>query len=193
MTKKIQEAICKYIILKGHEAVCENFGYNWEMDVASLSKSGMLHEYEVKISRSDFLADKKQKSTKFTHYEMRNDRTCPHFFYYVCPEGLIKKDEIPIWAGLYYYSEGEIWLVKNCKKLHGTSIGIEKVLRKMLRLNIQRRYLGGSMLTYLNRKIVEKHKEQAKQLKTNESLFGDKDDMTFKEEMSYNPKINTNE
>lgn len=158
LTNIIQEAVCKSLAIKGHEAICENFGYNWEMDIASLSKSGMLHEHEVKISRSDFLADKK-KATKFIHYEMRNERSCPNYFYYVCPEDLIKKDEIPTWAGLYYYAEGEIWMVQNAKRLHKAPANIENVLRKMLRLNIQRKYLGGSMLTYLNRKIVEKYKE----------------------------------
>ncbi len=178
MTNTIQEVVCKYIALKGHEAICENFGYNWEMDIASLSKSGMLHEYEVKISRSDFLADKKQKATKFAHYEMRNERTCPNYFYYVCPEGLIKKNEIPTWAGLYYYAEGEIWMIQNAKRLHKASAHIEKVLRKMLRLNIQRKYLGGSMLTYLNRKIVEKYKERERNKvnEKDESLFSDEAD-----------------
>ena len=162
MTSDIQHQLCKHIAIKGHESICENFGYNWEMDVASLSKSGLLHEYEVKISRSDFLADKKRKQIKFSHYEVRNERTCPHYFYYVCPENLISKSEIPIWAGLYYYSDGEIRLIKSPKRLHVAKIEVEKVLRKMLRLNIQRKYLGGSMLTYLNRKITEKNKSYDK-------------------------------
>lgn len=165
MTSKIQESFCKHIAIKGHEAICENFTYNWEMDIASLSKSGMLHEYEVKISRSDFLADKKRKCVKFSHYEIRNERTCPNYFYYVCPENLIKPNEIPIWAGLYYYSDVDIWMVKNAKKLHNTTPDIEKVLRKMLRLNIQRKYLGGSMVTYLNRKGIERAKIREEQNK----------------------------
>lgn len=162
MTSAIQQSVCKYIALKGHEAICENFGYNWEMDVASLSKSGMLHEYEVKISRSDFLADKIRKQTKFDHYEIRNERTCPNYFFYVCPENLIQPKEIPVWAGLYYYSDGEIRMIKNAKRLHKCPVDTERILRKMLRLNVQRKYLGGSMLTYLNRKHAERHLEWQK-------------------------------
>lgn len=175
MTSKIQEAICKYLAKRGHESICENYGHNWEMDVASMSQSGMLHEYEVKISRSDFLADKKQKATKFMHYEMRIEGTTPNYFYYVCPEGLIKKGEIPMYAGLYYYSDGEIQMIKNAKRIHKASADKERVLRKMLRLNIQRKYLGGSMLTYLNRKLVEKHLERQRNQKeeTSNSLFSD--------------------
>jgi len=175
LTYKIQKAVCKYIALKGHEAICENYGHSWEMDIASLSKSGMLHEYEVKISRSDFIADKKKKATKFSHYEMRNERTAPNYFYYVCPKGLIKKNEIPIYAGLYYYEDNKVWMVKNAKRIHKVPTDEKKTLRKMLRLNIQRKYLGGSMMTYLNRTAMERYKERMKENgnEIDNSLFAD--------------------
>ncbi len=171
MTSKIQETVCKHLAMKGYEAICENFCYNWEMDVAALSKSNMLHEYEVKISRSDFLADKKQKSIKFSHFEIRNERTIPNYFFYVCPEGMISESEIPVWAGLYYFSkaEGEITMIKNAKKLHKSTLNHERILRKMLRLNVQRKYLGGSMMTYLNRKSAEKYKNNCN--KTANSIY----------------------
>lgn len=149
MTKEIQEALCKMLILKGRQAVCENFGYHVaEMDVAVLSQSGLLHEYEVKISRSDFLADKKKR--KFQYYDQRI--YCPNYFYYVCPEGLIQKNEIPKWAGLYYYDGSEFRLKQGVKRLHNKPVeNIEKVLIKMLRLNVERKYLGCSGMTYKNR------------------------------------------
>lgn len=167
MTKEIQEAVGKDLVLANHEAVCENFSYGgtYEMDIASLSKSGMLYEFEVKISRSDFLADKKKgrgrQVTKLEWYAMANVdwEARPNFFTYVCPDGLIKEHEVPGYAGLYYYSDGKLVVVKSAKKIHKNKHDKEKVLSKMMRLSIQRKYLGCAMLTYLNRQSAEKFLE----------------------------------
>lgn len=51
---------------------------------------------EVKTSRSDFLADKKKPFRKKTSLGMGN------FRYYLCPEGLIKKEDLPNKWGLIY-------------------------------------------------------------------------------------------
>lgn len=175
MTKKIQKALCESLAKMGHQALCENFDYMVsEMDVASLSKSGLIHEFEVKISRADFKADKK-KTLKFKYYEMRHEPYCPNYFYYVCPEGLIKKEEIPDYAGLYYYSKEGLWKEKNAKRLHNSPVqNLEKVLRKMLRLNIQRKYLGYSWMTFKNKEAQKRWEEHSK-TKDNkeESIFSD--------------------
>lgn len=179
MTKDIQKAVAKYLIGIGHEAVCENFGHNiFEMDVATISKSGMLHEFEVKISRSDFISDKKKQSrsgiAKFERYAMANkiDFGCPNYFYYVCPEGLIKKDEIPFFAGLYYYDKnGELRIISKAKKLHGVPSDKLKIISKMLRLTCQRLYLGCAMLTHLNNEVKRKHAERISSEETLQKLL----------------------
>lgn len=48
--------------------------------------------YEVKVSRADFKRDTPDKQ--------RMARLFSDEFYYVAPEGLIKPDEVPDWAGL---------------------------------------------------------------------------------------------
>ena len=166
MTKEIQTALCKYLSEKGHEHLCENFGHIvCEMDVASLSKSDMLLEFEVKISRSDFLADKnKRKKYGISKFEMYSkpfghEARCPNYFYYVCPENLISKDEIPLFAGLFYYnSDKEIVLIKSPKRIHKVPSKRVDILNKMLRMVSQRKYLGGTMLTYKNNLIKERYK-----------------------------------
>lgn len=163
MTKDIQFAICKYLSSKGHEHLCENFGHIlFEMDVASLSKSNMLHEFEIKISRSDFLADKNKRKkyglAKFDIYgnPFTHEERCPNYFYYVCPEKLISENEIPSFAGLYYVNENmDVELVKAPKKIHNMPSDRVKILNKMLRMSSQRKYLGGTMMTYKNRLIEE--------------------------------------
>lgn len=48
--------------------------------------------YEIKVSRADF---KKDSAIKQREARLFSDQ-----FYYVTPEGLLKKDEVPDWAGL---------------------------------------------------------------------------------------------
>lgn len=54
--------------------------------------------YEVKISRSDFRRD--------TAIKQREARLFSDQFFYVTPAGLIKREEIPDWAGLIEYCDG---------------------------------------------------------------------------------------
>ena len=166
MTKEIQAALCKYLSQKGHEHLCENYGHTvFEMDIASLSKSDMLLEFEVKVSRSDFLADKNKSSNRLRKFDIYDrpygqEGKCPNYFYYVCPEKLISIDEIPTFAGLFYYTENkEIVLIKSPKRIHKIPSKRVDVLNKMLRMVSQRMHLGGTMLTYKNNLIKERYKK----------------------------------
>ena len=67
---------------------------NFECDILEITKSMYAYEYEVKISVSDFKADKKKKG-KFD-----NPRT--NYFYYIVPKDLISVDMLPDYAGLIY-------------------------------------------------------------------------------------------
>ncbi len=147
-TSEIQKIICKSEVLKGSLA-CENVGYllAWECDVLTLNKSGYLSEFEVKISRSDFLAEKK-KSGKWKLIEDRAEWTCPNYFWYVCPEGLIKESEIPVYAGLIYTKTDCIEIQKSAKLLHKCKKDKDKVLTKFCRISAERLYLGGCRMTY---------------------------------------------
>jgi len=67
------------------------------MDAVAIKKSWTkpcITGYEVKISRQDFLRD-----TKWPGYL----NYC-HQFYFACPNGLIKHDELPETVGLIYYN-----------------------------------------------------------------------------------------
>ena len=50
--------------------------------------------YEIKASRSDFKKDVKDDQ------KQRGARLYANEFYYVAPKGMLKYDEIPLWAGL---------------------------------------------------------------------------------------------
>ena len=64
--------------------------------------------YEIKVSRQDFKKDVNDD------FKQRGARLFSNYFYYVTPEGLLKPEEIPLWAGLIEIDlekcqAGELW------------------------------------------------------------------------------------
>lgn len=161
LTAIIQKKIAEVEVLK-FNLPCENVLYvfptNFEMDVLSLNKQGYLTEFEVKVSKSDFKADKKKKF-KSHWYESGNETMCPNRFYYVCPEGLISIEELPTYAGLIYYSEQGLTTIRKAPMLHKKQKERKGVLEKFCRLLSERMYLGSARLTYNNRKNKERIQE----------------------------------
>ena len=77
--------------------------WHWESDALYITKSGYLHEYEIKVSHSDFLADAKKVSK---HQRLAGGSVHgPAEFYYVCPPSIIAVEELPDYAGLFYTRE----------------------------------------------------------------------------------------
>jgi len=150
-TKDIQKAIGKMQVLKFHTPVCENVKYligDFELDVVSISKSGMLYEFEVKISRSDFMADKKKR--KHIFYTERPDRS-PNYFSYACPKDLIKPSEIGSGVGLYYIDGEDVIEIQSPKRRHKIIHDINEISKKICRINSERQFLGGCRMTYDNK------------------------------------------
>lgn len=73
-----------------------------ESDIISVTKTGYLVEYEVKISRADFLADRRK--SKWQTYLYQYDKA-PKHFYYLMPQGTALIDELPSFAGLIEFTE----------------------------------------------------------------------------------------
>lgn len=72
----------------------------WDGGVASLL-------VEVKVSRGDFLADRKKS------FRLHPEKGMGDFRYYCCPKGLIRKEEVPNgWGLLYVYPNGQVRQVK---------------------------------------------------------------------------------
>lgn len=86
------------------------FVFGWESDYLCITKSDLIYECEIKISRSDFQNDFKHKKENHLLLESKEkdiaaDNKKPDYFYYAVPEGLITKDEVPEYAGLIYVSK----------------------------------------------------------------------------------------
>lgn len=90
--------------------IANAFIYNWECDYWTLSVTGETREFEIKISRSDFLVDAKKS---------KHEQQGANYFYYVCPKDLIKKEEVRASYGLIYIWEGGgTELIKKPRQLH---------------------------------------------------------------------------
>lgn len=170
-TKKCQIAICRREIKKGNY-VTENldFFFNGEMDVAAINKSGYISEFEVKVSRSDFRAD--AKKYKWNFYGVSTDAhrgRCPNYFWYVCPEGMIKEAELlKPYMGLIYIDEsGNVSVIRKAKMIHKVKHNLEPILLKIIRTGNWRQYFGGAQLTVMNREIKKRNDERIKQRQSN--------------------------
>jgi len=131
------------------------FKRDWESDFFVQKQNGYCYEFEVKISRSDFFADKQKVSKHLIlstgkYIEQgsifNNNHTCnddrwintekekehafrPNKFFYVVSEGMISVDELPAYAGLLTYSENTgIRSVKEAPFIHKEKLDFSSVL-----------------------------------------------------------------
>lgn len=96
----------------------------WEMDVLVVTKAGLAYEYEIKCTHADFLNEMKNKSWKHTSKGQRYiTRYKPNYYYFICPEGVIKKKEVVDTFGntyglIYIVKEFHLKTVIKAKKIH---------------------------------------------------------------------------
>ncbi len=99
------------------------------MDVFKLTKSGYIHEYEIKISRGDYKADFLKNycpypytSRTFKHDQVRLGKVS-NKFYFVCPEHMLLIDEVPEYSGLIVQDKyGSFREVKSARLLHKNKV-----------------------------------------------------------------------
>ena len=110
----VQNALQVDLLKKGHQLICPNYTpVNWyECDLFSVTKSGYFVEHEIKLSVPDFKKDAykiscKRNSFSYTKGSMTKherlaagDELGPRTFYFVVPESIADKIEVPEWAGL---------------------------------------------------------------------------------------------
>lgn len=72
-----------------------------DLFMISAEKGNYTTAFEIKVSRADFLKDIKND------LKQRGARLYSSNFYYVTPKGMLKPDEIPMWAGLIEYDFDE--------------------------------------------------------------------------------------
>ena len=129
----LQEVLLDKYMRKGHTLIIPNvylFGSN-ESDMVSITKSRLVWEYEIKISKQDFLADRSKR--RYDRYERRQG-LMPNRFWYVSPEGIITEPDLPEYAGLLYvmpYSHSKRFIVKTIKMapmLHKNEVSSKMIM-----------------------------------------------------------------
>jgi hypothetical protein len=164
----IQEFLHRHFVGRLYE-VPNIYLYSWESDFISVTRSGYVHEFEIKCSKADYRNDHKNKPEKHTilkhgHRELNNWekkslgcgykllnqseitpdnkilKNRPNYFWYVCPENIIT--DVPDYAGLMYV-KGLNPIVKKAPKLHNVKISDHqkiKLLSSMYHRYWQTRY-----------------------------------------------------
>lgn len=144
----IRERYAKTFVIPNHTP------RGWfECDVMEITKAGLMVEYEIKVSRSDFFADGLKcfesdwRRRVEIHHSLHNpdkpinlppavfkhdllrkgDTRGPARFWFVMPEGMIQHHELPSWAGM-------IW----ADKLEHRTAPCLRVVRKAPRLHRQK-------------------------------------------------------
>ena len=122
--RKIQDKLRAYFFSPNSKKyeITNLYVYGWESDYLAITKSMIAHEVEIKISRSDFKNDTKNKIDKHLLLEGgeklgKFTGNLPNYFYYAVPDGLISVDEVPDYAGLIYVTPWGCQVAKEAKKL----------------------------------------------------------------------------
>lgn len=116
--KRIQQYLTnEFVHNRKHKISVPNvYLYKWESDLLTINKDDYITEYEIKLSRWDYLRDS-DKTQKFKSFNLlQNLSELPNYFYYVCPDKMIKPEDIPEYAGLIYIQKYNTWFSKIIKK-----------------------------------------------------------------------------
>lgn len=143
----IQDVLFKNLYWqKKHRWIVPNVDHfsTGEMDLCSITAAGLVHEYEIKLSRSDFLADRKKKHKhpqlaliasgvmsvpeepfRWQPGPRIRNITSPNYYSYVTPFEMVGIEEVPPYAGLIYVHLDKLYnygfaldFVKKPKLLH---------------------------------------------------------------------------
>lgn len=101
--------------------------FGWESDYLVITKSGLIYEFECKISKSDFLNDFKNKEIKHQVLGDVKQTRKPSYFYYCVPKGLLRKEDIPQYCGLIEIGGGNVIITKTAPRLHKEKANIHSL------------------------------------------------------------------
>ena len=113
---EIQEQIHSFCCQRSHWVMAPNiYVLGWESDFISVTNSGYIYEYEIKLSVADYKKDFKKHVVDVDENwrgKRLNKHDClsgkieraekPKRFYFVMPKDMVPVSEIPEYAGLIY-------------------------------------------------------------------------------------------
>lgn len=96
-----------------------------ESDLISVTEAGLVHEFEIKTSQSDFDRDFRDKSFKHEVLEEKapiEDKCTPNYFWFAMPRPLCENVEVPEYAGLICVGSSGIEPLKKAPRRHRSHI-----------------------------------------------------------------------
>ena len=152
--REIQQLLSdEYCIKKRHELSVPNIttvhGW-WESDLLSMTKSYILHEFEIKTTRSDWLKEKRAiEGLVESQCKIRRDDalskqllekddmgTAPNYFWLCGPINVFLEGEIPDYAGFIevyqFRRKSRIRVIKQAPRLHSGKAS-DKIMFSMMR------------------------------------------------------------
>lgn len=112
----MQAVLMRYVLdVKNHQLALPNLRsvYRWEMDLFSVTRAWLTHEYEIKVTLADFRADAKKRA-KHQDLALEYINTGPNYFWYAIGGFELSADEVPSYAGLlrvYWHERWQQWTV----------------------------------------------------------------------------------
>ena len=153
---KLCDQVCNSLIkyvTSGDDILIPNYFFDrYEMDLFRITNNDMIVEYEIKTTRADYRADFKKTytmgpksyspgakwKTVNKHEAMISAECRTNRFFFVVPDGMVKPDEVPKYAGLIYYKgHNHFQVIKAAPLIHKRKAtegdpGVYKMLAKLL-------------------------------------------------------------
>lgn len=141
--KTIQNTLFGYRYQAGCQMVVPNiFLYrSGESDLVSVSKAGLVSEYEIKISKADFLREFRAKKFKHEKLDGGNKRILakskcfyqdnPNYYYFAVPCHMQEyvEQRTPGYAGIIIIDNGRVFIAKKAPRIHSRKITDQQIGR----------------------------------------------------------------
>ena len=126
---------------KHHEIMIPNVHFytsSFELDMISVTRAGLVHEYEIKISLSDYKRDF-EKQCKHQLLKLGSNRYTPSYFWYAVAGFNLEAKDVPEYAGLIKIIDEWPWVnvIKDAPRLHNNKISQKQILQLARCLSIR--------------------------------------------------------
>lgn len=132
----IQNVLYEFASEKNHRLIvdnCKALNVRGEADLISLTRSNLIHEFEIKRSQSDFQREFQTKKKKHRLLEGNGRYTySANYFWFVCESGVLNEEEVPDYAGLIEVGENGFEIIRKASRLH-TEKATDRIIRYLER------------------------------------------------------------
>jgi hypothetical protein len=127
---------------KNHTVATPNVSlFGWESDLISVTPAGYAHEFEIKLSKSDYRQDFKNKRYRHQVLGQNGHRRCPAYFWFVIHGFELPITEPPDYAGLIVCEKVQAWRYSDRDEEYQHRLFIEKPAPRISKTKISDREL----------------------------------------------------